>query len=197
MVEAYLRNAQQKKSFFIRYGAGSRRSLAAAIRLSAEMLVSQLEARRSLVNAQALDRKIESHPERLEKANPLRASEPHPTEGLKLGKMREWSRIKLKGKWSSNEVWLDDKPLTPARSLGLANHSPTGFSWGYGGSGPAQLALAVLLEITDEASALATYQDFKWAVIAQLPRSDFEIELENTKVTSIDAGLKNSNDLEL
>ena len=46
MVEAYLRNAQQKKSFFIRYGAGSRRSLAAAIRLSAEMLVSQLEARR-------------------------------------------------------------------------------------------------------------------------------------------------------
>jgi hypothetical protein len=47
MVEAYLRNAQQKKSFFIRYGAGSRRGLAAAIRLSSEMLVSQLEARRT------------------------------------------------------------------------------------------------------------------------------------------------------
>jgi len=46
MVEAYLRNATQKKSFFIRYGAGSQRGLAAAIRLSAEMLVSQLEARR-------------------------------------------------------------------------------------------------------------------------------------------------------
>jgi Family of unknown function (DUF6166) len=111
--------------------------------------------------------------------------------------MREWSRIKLKGKWSSNEVWLDGKPLTPTRSLGLVNHSPTGFSWGYGGSGPAQLALAVLLELTDEASALATYQDFKWAVIARLPRSDFEIELENTKVASIDAVLANPNDLEL
>jgi hypothetical protein len=46
MVEAYLRNESQKKSFFIRYGAGSPRSLAAAIRLSATMLVSQLEARR-------------------------------------------------------------------------------------------------------------------------------------------------------
>ena len=46
MVEAYLRNVQQKKSFFIRYGAGSRRSLTASIRLSAEMLVSQLETRR-------------------------------------------------------------------------------------------------------------------------------------------------------
>ena len=28
--------------------------------------------------------------------------------------------------------------------LDLFNHSPTGFSWGYGGSGPAQLALARL-----------------------------------------------------
>ena len=30
------------------------------------------------------------------------------------------------------------------KRLDLANHSPTGFSWGYGGSGPAQLALAIL-----------------------------------------------------
>jgi hypothetical protein len=46
MVEAYLRNSQQRKSFFIRYGAGSPRGLVAAIRLSAEMLVSELEVRR-------------------------------------------------------------------------------------------------------------------------------------------------------
>ncbi len=46
MVEAYLRNVHDRKSLFIRYGAGSPRGLAAAIRLSAEMLVSQLEARR-------------------------------------------------------------------------------------------------------------------------------------------------------
>jgi hypothetical protein len=46
MVEAYLRNAQAKKSFFIRYGAGSLRSLAAATRLSAEMLVAELDSRR-------------------------------------------------------------------------------------------------------------------------------------------------------
>ncbi len=46
MVEAYLRNIQQKKSFFIRFGAGSPRGLAAAFRISAEMLVSQLEVRR-------------------------------------------------------------------------------------------------------------------------------------------------------
>jgi hypothetical protein len=44
MVEAYLRNTTTKKSFFVRYGAGSPRGLAAAIRLSAEMVVSVLEA---------------------------------------------------------------------------------------------------------------------------------------------------------
>jgi hypothetical protein len=45
MVEAYLRNASQKKSIFIRYGAGSPRGLAPAIRLSAEMLVSRLASK--------------------------------------------------------------------------------------------------------------------------------------------------------
>ena len=48
MVEAYLRNARLKKSFFIRYGAGSPRGLPAAIRLSAEMLISELQARRKI-----------------------------------------------------------------------------------------------------------------------------------------------------
>ena len=42
MVEAYVRNSIRKKSLFVRYGAGHPRGLAAAIRLSAEMLVSQI-----------------------------------------------------------------------------------------------------------------------------------------------------------
>jgi len=45
MVEAYLRNANRKKSFFIRYGSGHPRGLGAAIRLSAEMLAGQLMSR--------------------------------------------------------------------------------------------------------------------------------------------------------
>ena len=44
MVEAWLRNSSQRKSFFIRHGAGSPKGLAAAIRLSAAMLVAELEA---------------------------------------------------------------------------------------------------------------------------------------------------------
>ncbi|NLT68052.1 MAG: hypothetical protein GXX84_15725 [Acidobacteria bacterium] len=45
MVEAYLRYAPQKKSFFIRFGAGSPRGLPSSLRLSAELLVSELHSR--------------------------------------------------------------------------------------------------------------------------------------------------------
>jgi hypothetical protein len=55
--------------------------------------------------------------------------------------------------------------------LDLANHSPTGFAWGYGGSGPAQLALAILADcLGDGERALKLYQEFKWAVIGKLPQ---------------------------
>lgn len=54
--------------------------------------------------------------------------------------------------------------------LDLANHSPTGFSWGYAGSGPAQLALALLVDFTeDERLSLKIYQEFKDRCIAKMP----------------------------
>jgi hypothetical protein len=62
MIESYLRNASIKKSFFIRYGAGSARGLPAAIRLSAEMLVAELQGRRILHDKQPeAQGPIESH----------------------------------------------------------------------------------------------------------------------------------------
>lgn len=51
-------------------------------------------------------------------------------------------------------------PLEP--SLKVANHSPTGFSWGYGGSGPAQLSIALLLDATGSPDDAQLYAyDFK------------------------------------
>jgi hypothetical protein len=62
-----------------------------------------------------------------------------------------------------------EERLTPERSLELANHSPSGFEVGYCGSGPAQLALALLLDYTDdEEVALAHYTEFKTEVVSQL-----------------------------
>ena len=58
------------------------------------------------------------------------------------------------------EVAFDRSPLRWQMSLRICNHSPTGPDWGFGGSGPAQLALAMLLEVTDPATAGAHYQEF-------------------------------------
>ncbi len=55
--------------------------------------------------------------------------------------------------------------------LDLRNHSPDGFALGYAGSGPAQLALAILCDaLGDDERATRLYQRFKDAVIAGLDR---------------------------
>ncbi len=88
--------------------------------------------------------------------------------------------IKLKGEMSSRRIWLNGKELSPARSIKVRNHSPDGFCWGYSGSGPGQLALAILLEITDRETALANYHQFKFDAIAGLPR-DFDMQIDVAK----------------
>ena len=77
------------------------------------------------------------------------------------------------GQHSSGRVWIGGREILPERSQRICNHSPGGFAWGYGGSGPAQLALAVLLHFVDERTALSRYQDFKWDFVAKLPQADF------------------------
>jgi hypothetical protein len=66
-----------------------------------------------------------------------------------------------------------DRELDPAPSQRIVNHSPDGFAWGYGGSGPSQLALAVLMDLFPVADALAVYQDFKWAFVAMAGEDGF------------------------
>jgi hypothetical protein len=76
-------------------------------------------------------------------------------------------------------VYLDGEYLSPKQSQGIYNHSPDGFSYGYLGSGCAQLALAILLKIGDKGIAVAQHQEFKRALIANLPQNKpFEIEFE-------------------
>jgi hypothetical protein len=53
--------------------------------------------------------------------------------------------------------------------LDLRNHSPTGFEWGYAGSGPAQLALALAASRLPEEEARAIYQRLKGRLVARLP----------------------------
>jgi len=69
----------------------------------------------------------------------------------------------------ATRVTVDGRALPFRRDLRC--HSPAEFEWGYGGSGPAQLALAILADhLEDDHEALNLYQCFKWMVIAGLPK---------------------------
>lgn len=60
------------------------------------------------------------------------------------------------------------RPLDPR--LDLRRHSPDGFEWGYAGSGPSQLSLALAAEVlNDDERALRVYQRLKFDVIGLLP----------------------------
>jgi len=83
-------------------------------------------------------------------------------------------------------------PLEPR--FDLANHSPTGFEWGYGGSGPAQLALAILADhLRDDERALRLYQMFKAKVIAVIDQSEWQMTSEFIErvVMALENSMKN------
>ena len=85
--------------------------------------------------------------------------------------------IALQGKWETERVWLNGKRLYPGKCQRVWNHSPDGFNWGYEGSGPAQLALAVLLEFLSQLKAVELHQEFKREVVASLPQEDFLVSV--------------------
>ena len=60
--------------------------------------------------------------------------------------------------------------------LDLRDHSPTGFEWGYGDSGPAQLALALAATRLRDHEAIAIYQDLKRALVAQLDEDQWQFD---------------------
>lgn len=71
--------------------------------------------------------------------------------------------MKLTGNADVRSVLIDGKLLDPKPSQAVWNHSPDGFNWGYGGSGPAQLALAILLFVgLDRDDAVRLHQQLKW-----------------------------------
>lgn len=79
-------------------------------------------------------------------------------------------------------VTVDGKSLK--KRFDLRKHSPSGFGWGYGGSGPAQLALAIMADfLEDDEAAQTVYQAFKAEVIARIP-SDAAWELTGEQIAA-------------
>ena len=66
-----------------------------------------------------------------------------------------------KGTVSNVEVTVNGKPLRHR-----VYHSPTGFNFGYGGSGPADLARSILWDLIGIEPFPGLYQEFKWKFVA-------------------------------
>jgi len=86
--------------------------------------------------------------------------------------------ITIEGCRATGHVKLNDKPLDPALSQAVRNHSPDGFAWGYVGSGPSQLALAIMLELVNRPAAESFYQQFKRDFVGEWPMTDFCVTID-------------------
>lgn len=78
-------------------------------------------------------------------------------------------------------------PLPQRRDL--RDHSPTGFEWGYAGSGPAQLALALAADLVGDDAALRYYQQLKRHLVVRLPKGMWSLpatEVERVLYTIMD-----------
>lgn len=109
---------------------------------------------------------------------------PHSREINKFLRQLPDAMVEIKGIHSTNELYINGKKLNLGKSLKVRNHSPTGFNWSYGGSGPAQTALAILLEFADKDLAEMFYQDFKFAWVAGLPPTDFKVNINLRQILS-------------
>lgn len=79
-------------------------------------------------------------------------------------------------------VTVNGQPLPLC--LDIINHSPTGFSYGYEGSGCAQLALAIMICEFGRDLELhpVSYQEFKRGIIAKFPQNKpFELTTSEVK----------------
>ena len=78
-------------------------------------------------------------------------------------------------------ICFDDDTFETTSLRHICRHSPDGFEWGYGGSGPADLALSILCDAVGKEDANKFYMDFKWDFISKFPKESFRISEGDVK----------------
>lgn len=111
-----------------------------------------------------------------ERLTPRRVFE-RPDDAPALGPTPRWRAsaptqgefVFARGHRAAPVVLFDEEPFPQPFRV----HSPTGYEWGYGGSGPADLALNILARFLDPWDAWLFHQDFKVAhVVTLAPKGD-------------------------
>jgi hypothetical protein len=71
------------------------------------------------------------------------------------------------------EMHVEGVPRPLPLHTGVYNHSPCGFEWGYAGSGPAQLALAICVELVGPERAMQVSGRIKEQFIAPIKANEW------------------------
>lgn len=85
--------------------------------------------------------------------------------------------VLVEGIAATGEVWVNGQELTIYNSLKIRKHSPDGFAWGYSGSGPSQLSLALLLLFLPMEIAERYYYTFKAEIAKLKAHTDFKVTI--------------------
>ncbi len=80
--------------------------------------------------------------------------------------------------FDGREVTVDGKPLDPR--FELKTFSPNGFEWSFEGREPQQLALAIIADAADDATALRLSEAFMRAIVANFD-NEWEMSEEQVK----------------
>ena len=120
----------------------------------------------------------------------MQVSSPQPTPQVRYFGLREHGAARVFGRNPCSSM-ARELPLR----LDLYRHSPSGPEWGYRGSGPAQLALAILADFLGvDRQAMACYQRFRHAVVANLPYEHWTLdEAAAARALTVCQGAQHSN----
>lgn len=91
---------------------------------------------------------------------------------------QEGGRFILERDGDEAQVFLEDPAGRVPMSRPLVYHSPSGYEWGYPGSGPADLALNILGRFVDPPEAWRWHHRFKFDVLSSMPRPGGAISAE-------------------
>jgi len=123
----------------------------------------------------------------------------HLQEDIERGTVRNGTKIEPKS-WDDNQIRLPEKSKGKVYKAvrGIINnrlvicegsqlrdlphimyHSPDGFEWGYGGSGPSDLARSILYDVAGLAVADRYYQLFKEKFLCHTDKDGFTLKEED------------------
>jgi len=89
--------------------------------------------------------------------------------------------VEIVGIGLTRQVFVDGEYLDPIPSQKICNHSPDGFNWGFLGSGPSQLALALCEKFLGREEGERMYRSFVHQAVSSLPEGNFRVKINFKK----------------